>query len=30
MVFDVTPITTDRPFDCGPASLKMLLAYYCI
>lgn len=30
MVFDVTPITTDRPFDCGPASLKMLLAYYGI
>lgn len=30
MVFDVTPVTTNRAFDCGPACLKMLLNYYGI
>ena len=28
MEYNVTPITSDRPFDCGPTCLQMLLAYY--
>ncbi len=27
-MFDVLPITTKKQVDCGPACLKMLLAYY--
>ena len=27
-MFDVTPITSARPTDCGATCLKMLLAYY--
>lgn len=27
-MFDVKPVTSDKPFDCGPTCLKMLLAYY--
>lgn len=27
-MFDVTPITSPKPFDCGATCLKMLLAYY--
>lgn len=29
-MFDVTPVTTGRPFDCGPACMKMMLDYYKI
>ena len=29
-MYDVTPITTGRGFDCGPACLQMLLSYYGI
>ena len=29
-MFDVIPVTTDKMIACGPASLKMLLAYYGI
>lgn len=28
MEYNVTPITSDKPFDCGPTCLQMLLAYY--
>lgn len=27
-MFDVKPVTSEKPFDCGPTCLKMLLAYY--
>lgn len=27
-MFDIRPITSPRPLDCGATSLKMLLAYY--
>ena len=27
-MFDVTPYTTGRPYDCGPACLVMMLQYY--
>jgi ABC-type bacteriocin/lantibiotic exporter with double-glycine peptidase domain len=27
-MFDITPITSPIPVDCGPTCLKMLLAYY--
>lgn len=27
-MYDITPVTSDRATVCGPASLKMLLAYY--
>lgn len=27
-MYDVTPVTSPRQTDCGPTSLKMLLAYY--
>ena len=29
-MFDVKPITSIKPTDCGPVSLQMLLAYYGI
>lgn len=29
-MFDVEPITSPKPLDCGPTCLKMLLAYYGI
>ena len=29
-MFDVNPVTTERPFWCGPACLKMLLEFYGI
>lgn len=29
-MFDITPIVSPRPTDCGATSLKMLLAYYGI
>lgn len=27
-MYDVIPVTSDKPLDCGPTCLKMLLAYY--
>lgn len=27
-MFDVIPVTSDKPLDCGPTCLKMLLDYY--
>lgn len=27
-MFDVKPVTSEKPFDCGPTCLQMLLAYY--
>lgn len=27
-MFDVEPITSQKPYDCGPTCLQMLLAYY--
>lgn len=27
-MFDITPVTSAKPLDCGPTCLKMLLAYY--
>lgn len=29
-MFDITPVTSAKPLDCGPTCLKMLLAYYGI
>ena len=29
-MFDVQPITSPKPYDCGPTCLKMLLGYYGI
>ena len=29
-MFDILPVTTDHMAACGPACLKMLLAYYGI
>lgn len=29
-MYDVTPVTSDKPLDCGPTCLKMLLAFYGI
>ena len=29
-MYDITPITSDRPTDCGATCLKMLLDYYGI
>lgn len=29
-MYDIIPITSDRPTDCGATCLKMLLAYYGI
>lgn len=29
-MFDVIPVTSDKPLDCGPTCLKMLLSYYGI
>lgn len=29
-MYDVIPVTSDKPLDCGPTCLKMLLAYYGI
>ena len=28
MYYDIEPITSPKPNDCGPTCLKMLLAYY--
>lgn len=28
MIYDVNPVTSEKPLDCGPTCLKMLLAYY--
>ena len=30
MVFDIVPVTSPRPTDCGATCLKMLLSYYGI
>ena len=27
-MYDVIPVTSDKPLDCGPTCLKMLLGYY--
>lgn len=27
-MYEIKPITSDKPLDCGPTALKMLLAYY--
>ena len=27
-MFDVNPVTSEKPFDCGPTCLKMLFDYY--
>lgn len=29
-MYDVIPVTTDKPYDCGPACLKMILDFYGI
>ena len=29
-MFDITPVTSAKPLDCGPTCLKMLLDYYGI
>lgn len=28
MIFEITPVTSARPTDCGATCLKMLLSYY--
>ena len=29
-MYDVKPVTSPKPYDCGPTCLKMLLDYYGI